>query len=226
MEFWWSPATGIHNDSSLTTYATPDTTTTYYLHESCPTCNVSCLQDLTDSVTIYVAPPIINTAGADIIIFTGNSVILGSPAQAGVTYQWQPATGLNNPNIAQPLASPVTTTTYTVTATNSGGCAGTDTVTVFVDAECGEIFIPNAFSPNKDGQNELECVYGKCIKSLEFIIYDRWGEKVFETTNPKECWDGTYKGKPLNTSVFVYYMKATLINGKEITKQGNISLIN
>ncbi|TAL57928.1 MAG: gliding motility-associated C-terminal domain-containing protein, partial [Bacteroidetes bacterium] len=86
-------------------------------------------------------------------------------------------------------------------------------------------YIPNAFSPNGDGENDIFYVRGNCIKELTFIIYNRWGEKVFETTDPKICWDGIYKGKPLNTAVFVYYMEATLTNGEKINRKGNISLI-
>lgn len=91
--------------------------------------------------------------------------------------------------------------------------------------ECGEMFVPNAFSPDNNGENDMECVYGKCVKSVYFAIYDRWGEKVFETTDLMKCWDGTYKGKDMNTAVFVYYMNAKLISGEEVIKKGNISLI-
>jgi gliding motility-associated-like protein len=90
--------------------------------------------------------------------------------------------------------------------------------------ECGEVFIPTAFSPNKDGNNDLECVFGNCIQSMVFKIYNRWGEMVFESTEPATCWDGTYKGKELNTGVFVYYLNATLTTGEVITKKGNLSL--
>ncbi len=90
--------------------------------------------------------------------------------------------------------------------------------------ECGELFVPNAFSPDNNGENDMECVYGKCIKSVIFSIYDRWGEKVFETDNINNCWDGVYKGKKMNTAVFVYYLRATLNDGEEVIKKGNISL--
>ncbi len=98
-------------------------------------------------------------------------------------------------------------------------------MTVTVDLQCGEVFVPNAFSPNNDGENDLECVFGKCIQTMTFAIYDRWGEKVFDTTDPKKCWDGIYKGEVMNTAVFVYYLDATLITGEKIKKKGNISLV-
>jgi gliding motility-associated-like protein len=90
--------------------------------------------------------------------------------------------------------------------------------------ECGEMFVPNAFSPDNNGQNDLEFVYGKCIEKIFFAIYDRWGEKVFETTDATVGWDGTHKGKKLNTGVFVYYLTATLTTGEVVNKKGNISL--
>jgi gliding motility-associated-like protein len=90
--------------------------------------------------------------------------------------------------------------------------------------ECGEMFVPNAFSPDGNGENDMECVYGKCVQDIYFVIYDRWGEKVFETTNISKCWDGTFRGKEMNTAVFVYYMKAKLTTGEEVEKKGNISL--
>ncbi len=90
--------------------------------------------------------------------------------------------------------------------------------------ECGEMFVPTAFSPDNNGENDIELVYGKCIQKIYFAIYDRWGEKVFETTDPTKGWDGVYKGAEMNTGVFVYYLQATLTTGEEVTKKGNISL--
>lgn len=93
-----------------------------------------------------------------------------------------------------------------------------------ISPEC-EVFVPNAFSPNNDGQNDFLCIYGKCIETLNLVIYDRWGEKVFETTDAKQCWDGTYKGKLMNSAVFVYYYNVTLFSGENLVKKGNISLV-
>jgi len=178
----------------------------------------------TQTVTINSIPvPTATASAAPSTITLGNNTQLNSTG--GGIYQWLPVTGLSCVNCANPIATPLLTTTYCVIVTDSNSCTDSACVTIVVDIICGEIFVPTAFSPNKDGQNEIECVYNNCIKTLNFAIYDRWGEKVFETTDAKECWDGTYKGKPLNTGAFVYYMKATLYNGTEITKQGNISLL-
>ncbi|HET6992876.1 MAG TPA: gliding motility-associated C-terminal domain-containing protein [Bacteroidia bacterium] len=88
-----------------------------------------------------------------------------------------------------------------------------------------EIYIPNAFSPNNDGQNDFECVRGNCIQSIHFAIYDRWGEKVFESSDQNVCWDGTYRGVKLENAVFYYTLDAVLLNGDKIQKSGNISLV-
>ncbi|MBI4946616.1 MAG: gliding motility-associated C-terminal domain-containing protein, partial [Bacteroidetes bacterium] len=76
-----------------------------------------------------------------------------------------------------------------------------------------------------DLENDLHCVLGGCIETFHITIYNRWGEMVFESTDQKTGWDGTYQGRLENTAVFVYDMKATLMNGENINKKGNISLI-
>jgi len=95
----------------------------------------------------------------------------------------------------------------------------------FPSTECPQIYIPNTFSPNDDGHNEMECVYGGCIRTLDFMIYDRWGEKVFESLDLKKCWDGTYQGQLMNPAVFAYYLTAVLDNGQVVTQKGMINLI-
>jgi gliding motility-associated-like protein len=86
-------------------------------------------------------------------------------------------------------------------------------------------FIPDAFSPNGDGHNDILYVRGDCIKTMDFVIYDRWGNKVFESTNISYGWDGTYKGQPENTATFAYYLHAILFNGSAEDKHGNVSLV-
>ncbi len=177
----------------------------------------------TQSIIIGILPGPTALASGGTTILQGQSTPL--TANGGTTYIWSPSTGLNCSSCQNPIASPSATTTYCVLVTDGNGCTDSACVTVIVDTQCGELFIPNAFSPNNDGQNEMECVMGNCITKLQFSVYDRWGEKVFETSDPTFCWDGTYKGKTLNTAVFVYILNAVLNNGEVITKKGNISLI-
>jgi len=93
------------------------------------------------------------------------------------------------------------------------------------ESSCANIFIPDAFSPNNDGQNDILYVRSECIKTIVFEIFDRWGNKVFETNSESIGWDGTYRGKPMNTGTYVYYLNATLFNGSTVEKKGNVTLV-
>ncbi len=98
-------------------------------------------------------------------------------------------------------------------------CDTTQLITSYYEA-------PNAFSPNNDGHNDAFKLQGwENVTKFTIIIYDRWGEKVFESNAPELGWDGTYKGKLMESGVYVYYISATVISGEKIIKKGNISLI-
>jgi gliding motility-associated-like protein len=99
------------------------------------------------------------------------------------------------------------------------------TVMHTTETKCGEVFVPNAFSPNNDGQNDILYVLSNCIKTMDFIVVDRWGNKVFESGNINNGWDGTYKGQPMNTGTYAYYLKATMQDGSSVEKHGNVTLV-
>jgi len=103
-----------------------------------------------------------------------------------------------------------------------------DDVSVILCTDCDSniVYIPNIFSPNLDGHNDILYMRGKNITEIEFAIYDRWGEEVFRTTDINQGWNGTFKGNPFNTSVFAYYAKIKFIDGTEQIKKGNITLIH
>jgi len=100
-----------------------------------------------------------------------------------------------------------------------------DSVIIPPSSPQGELFIPNAFSPNGDGNNDVLKVYGGGISQMKLAIYNRWGEKVFETSTQKEGWDGTHRGKKLNSGVFAYKLNVTKVDNSMITKNGNITLM-
>jgi gliding motility-associated-like protein len=169
-------------------------------------------------------------AGADVTITQGDNTQLN--ASGGSTYSWSPANTLSCNTCSNPLASPAVTTTYVVVVTNASGCTDVDSVTVFVDLPpCNgkllSTLMPNAFTPNHDGRNDELCIPSNtCIVNFHLAIFDRWGEKVFEADNDiTHCWDGTYKGKELNTAVFVYVLEAELSTGEKMKFEGNVSLI-
>ena len=85
--------------------------------------------------------------------------------------------------------------------------------------------MPTIFSPNEDLNNDELCLFGSCITELSLKIYDRWGELVFETTDQSECWDGTFKGKPMNAASYVYVLELTLQDGTTVSEKGNVTLV-
>lgn len=185
------------------------------------TASASYTIDVSGTLAVTVTPP---TSSID----AGQTVNLSAsvtPNIPGVIYTWTPPTGLSCSDCANPVATPSSTTTYTVTATSADGCSGSASTTINVKIICGEHFIPSIFSPNGDGNNDDVCVMGSCIKEMTFKIFDRWGEKVFESTDQSNCWDGTYKGKPMNSASFVYTAELVFIDGRTISEKGNITLV-
>jgi len=152
----------------------------------------------------------------------------------GTDYTWTPSTGLSCTDCSNPIATPSETTTYYVTSTDASGCTGGDTVLIEIKIHCGDLYVPNIFSPNGDMNNDYLCIYGSCVRELRYAVYDRWGEKVFETeftvnmdtkNYDEVCWDGTFRGKPLNTGVYAYKIYAELDNGDILEESGNITLV-
>jgi gliding motility-associated-like protein len=176
-----------------------------------------------DTVVVGNAGNASANAGPSVTITNGQTTIL--TGSGGVTYNWAPSTDLSCSTCPNPVASPTVTTIYTLTVTDINGCSGTDTVTVYVDVACGEVFIPNAFSPNNDGSNDTLYVRGNCIEFMDFQVYNRWGEKVFGTANPAKGWDGTWRGQECEAAIFTYFLRATLLDGTLVEKQGTITLV-
>lgn len=185
-----------------------------------------CTATATYSVAVIPAPSA--NAGASISITQGESATLS--ASGGGTYLW------NNGMTDQVITvTPTATTQYCVVVTDASGCSDSSCVTVYVEPiDCnsaGPLYLPNAFSPNEDSDNDfLQLYYGNmaCIKTFKLTIYDRWGEKVFETEDPLFKWDGVYETKELTTAVFSYYMAVSLVTdpagSAPATKKGNISM--
>jgi len=115
---------------------------------------------------------------------------------------------------------------YTVTVTDESNCSETEPFTIDASTvPCNELFIPTIFTPDGNGENDVLYARGKRIVELDMMIFDRIGNKVFETKDKNIGWDGNYKDKPLNSAVFVYYVKAIFENGEVIEKKGDVTLI-
>ncbi len=144
------------------------------------------------------------------------------------TYLWTPNGSLDFDDVPNPTATPAETTTYNVEITNENQCVAERTVTVVViPTRCEEpfIFIPNAFSPNGDGLNDELFVRGLNIANVYLAVYNRWGQKVFESTSLFDGWDGTFKGKALAPDVYGYYLEVDCGDGQTFFKKGNVTLL-
>ena len=118
--------------------------------------------------------------------------------------------------------------TYTVVVTDSNSCSITDSIEILQSTEpcfAPYLYIPNVFSPNDDGVNDILYVQGQGIAEFNFVLYERWGELMFETSDQTIGWDGMFEGKRLNEAVFFYYVNALTIDDKTIKKKGNITLL-
>ena len=117
---------------------------------------------------------------------------------------------------------------YELEVSNADGCHNRATVLVVViDPLCDEpaIFFPNAFSPNGDGENDELTVLGSVVEEMHLLIYNRWGQKVFESRSQADAWDGRFQGTLLDPDVFGYYLEVGCINGETFRKQGNVMLL-
>lgn len=217
--YTWSPSTGLSDVNSSNPSASPVVTTKYALTVSNGNSNCA----TTDTVLVTVVPLPIASAGSDRTIIIGQSTTL--VGTGGVTYNWSPTTGLNAGSGSFVIATPKQPTTYTVIVSDALGCTSIAAVTVDIDFQCGEVFVPSGFTPNGDGQNDILYVRGNCITDLSFVLFDRWGQQVFSTSNKDNGWDGSYNGNPANTATFTYSLKANLLNGKKVEMTGNVSLV-
>jgi len=195
----WAPSTGLDHDDIPNPVANPSQTTTYTIKVS----NDACYDD-TKSVTVTVNNNPVANAGNDKVIFEGQSVQLnGSIAGDNISsYYWTPTTGLDNPNALAPNASPKDDITYTLNVVSQTCGTATNTVSVRVYKK---ITIPNAFTPNNDGINDLWNIdalitYPSCLVS----VFDRNGQKVYQSTGYPKSWDGTRNGSPLPAGTYYY----------------------
>ncbi|MBV6403619.1 MAG: gliding motility-associated C-terminal domain-containing protein [Flavobacteriales bacterium] len=221
----WSPAQDIvaGQGTPIATVAPQETTTFGVAVTAASGCSWN------GTVTVQVSP--VNAADVNAtvdqpIVLAGTQVQLHATPGSGVTYSWTPTT-VSDPTIADPTAV-VETSTWFVVTVSDGICTRSDSVLVTVhELHCDEpdIFVPNAFTPNGDGHNDVLFVRGRFITALEFKVFDRWGEKVFETTDLAVGWDATYQGRAVDPAVFVYHLRVRCADGQELFKKGNVTVI-
>ena len=219
---WFDAPTGGTLLTTGASYTTPILTvnSTYYVQT---TIN-GCVSPRT-AVNVNIAPlPIFTITGGGVIDIGESTTLSVIPGVVGTTYQWSPPFGLSCISCQATVASPTESTWYYVTVTNAGGCRIVDSIYVEVDPTTN-IYVPNIFSPNNDGNNDLFLVRGKGVELFQLNIYNRWGQLVFESKNIENGWDGTKNGKELNQGAFVYKLNITFYDGGKVEKTGNVTLV-
>ena len=226
--YLWTPAAGLSAVNIANPIATPTITTSYRL---VATDTLGC-QTFIRNIPVTVFPyPTIN-AGPDITIAGGASVVLNAIASAdAILYKWTPSSQLSCTDCLTPTAKPRATTTYRILVSNSGTCSASDTITVTVLCNNTNVFIPNTFSPNGDGSNDVFYPRGTGLYSIKsFRIFSRWGDMVFGKSNmapndPSQGWDGNYKGNRAVTDVYTFIAEVYCENNTLITLTGTVNLI-
>ncbi len=227
--FTWSPSGNLSNSNTLQPSAHPLFSTAYTLTTYD---TLGCPKPFRDTIVVTVLPKINISAGND------TTVVVSEPLQlqainadsSTLNYNWNPADWLNNSGIKSPVAlirsSSVDSITYIVTASNNSGCFASDNIKVVVYKTIPGIYMPNAFSPNADGKNDVIRPVLVGIASLDYFkVFNRWGQMIFSTTQNNKGWDGTFGGKLQESGSFVYVVQAKDYTGKTVFKKGSFVLL-
>lgn len=227
--FFWRPTNTLLNPTTLNPIAGPSKTTAYIITA---TDTVGCPKPVSDTIVVEVIPIVSVNAGRDTSIVRNQPLQLfantnGVPVNS--SYLWTPNIGLNSDTILNPITILNITTDsikYKVRVTRPEGCFGEDEIVVRVFRTEPDIFIPTAFTPNKDGKNDVLKPITVGITQLNFFrIYNRWGQLIFETKELEKGWDGTINGVPQASGTFVFVAQGVDYTGKVIFRKGTCVLI-
>ncbi|MBK9338602.1 MAG: gliding motility-associated C-terminal domain-containing protein [Lewinellaceae bacterium] len=219
----WTPGTTLSDTTAASPLAFPLQTTDYLVTISNSFCTyegmVTVLVFDTSALTVSATPPTIYLGGSSQLEadFPGNGAIT-----------WSPTTALTGSNTRTPVARPNTTTTYTAQITLDGGCVIERDVTVtvlFPNCEEPFIFFPTGFSPNGDGENDVLRLESRFAEEVYWAVFNRWGQKIFETSDPDGAWDGTFNGEAQPVETYGYYLRVRCLGGTITEKKGNVTLL-
>lgn len=219
----WNPINDLDAASIENPTASPEETTTYTMVAY----SGKCIPD-THQVTVNVhqLPELTAEEQVPVVENTPIQLQVNAPDNI-VSYSWSPASYLDDATVEDPTLNAMQSETYSLHVVDEFGCEADIDVPVTVVGACGDdLFVPNSFSPNRDGKNDMLYVRGRGITGLKvFRVFDRWGNLVFETNDLNEGWNGIYKGKLMHPAVFVYYYEAVCSNGFVVSRKGNVTLI-
>jgi len=216
--YHWAPAIYLSDTTTPSVTVHPETDVTYNV---VATNEYGCMD--TAKVTVNVLPAATISLGDSITLYPGQSYNI-VPATNCSYFIWYPASGLNSPYLSNPTATPQISTKYVVYATTSWGCIASDSINIYVSDQ--SVFaVPNAFVPGTGPNNLFKVIVEGEATLSNFTIYDRWGIKVFETTDINQGWDGTYNGQPQPQGVYIYQVNAVSSAGQTCSKTGNVTLL-
>jgi len=222
--FAWKSLVTLTNAGTLSPTANPLISTSYILTV---TDTFNCKKPVSDTVLVTVIPRVIANAGRDTSVVLNQALQLH--ASGALNYVWTPATYMNNPYTADPIvtfSTFVDSIRYYVTASTAEGCHGTDDVLVKVFKTGPEIFVPSAFTPNGDGQNDVLRPITVGIQTLSYFkVFNRYGQLIFSTNSMYTGWNGTIKGTPQPTGAYVYMAQGTDYLGHIVLRKGTSLLI-
>lgn len=229
ISYQWTPTVSLDVPNIATPFATPSVSTVYtVIITATNSIGQPCSLLLTTTVNVSQLSTVPVSANANpVVVTTGSATTLTYLGDPGALVTWLPP-GSTTPGTGYTVtAYPDRPTTYTAVATN-GPCS--ERTTVYVEAYSGgcideDVFVPNTFTPNGDGKNDVLFVRGLKVNEIYFAVYNRWGEMVFETKDKSLGWDGIYNGRPADVGVFGWYLRVKCINGEEAFKKGNVTLI-
>jgi gliding motility-associated-like protein len=224
--YTWIPPLYLDDANKQNPTATLDTSITYLVIGR----EGSCIPD-TAKIRAVVHPLPEVHAGDDQRVLAGSMVSLNGNGVRVKDYLWQPGDSLVCPSCPVTQYRAQKTMTFTLKGFSDYGCVDSDDVTIVVFCDQSQLFIPNTFTPNGDGQNDVFYPQGSGVGKVKaFRIYNRWGQLVFERMNMDvnardQGWDGTFKGEQLSPDVYVYTLEAACDNGEEIFWKGDIAII-
>lgn len=218
VSYEWSPQESIISPNSQATRVFPEVETKYTV---LVTDQHGCQDKASVFVDFYPEPFVLTSP--DHYGFLGDVVQLTASGNSTKgTYEWSPDQHLSCADCSNPIASPPGTTTYTVDYTDPNGCKASSQVRLVFDAI---LYVPNTFTPNGDGDNDFFYAKGGNIKAFNMIIFNRWGEVVFETNDFEDRWDGTYNGKPLPDGTYVWKIRYSDDREINFEKKGHVNLL-